>query len=88
MTVTCENKFQTQHLTILKTLIPLCKYTSDRWNFNLWGIIAVIYHIYIESGLYNLLYGKNQVWVYKIIFIKQTMSNWKDHYSFTRFVIV
>ena len=59
MRVICERLFQTQQLTMKNILIPLCKNTSDRYHFfNILRIIAIVYHIYIESELYNLAYGK------------------------------
>ena len=34
-----------------KMLIPLCKYSTDRYHFNILIIITIIYHIYIEFEL-------------------------------------
>ena len=51
-----------------KMFIPLCKNTNDRYHFNIMRIIAIIYHIYIESELYNLAYGKVKVGPIKYIF--------------------
>ena len=60
MRVTCERIFQRQHLTNKKQLIPLCKNTIERYHFNILIIINIIYHIYIESELYQLEYGRAQ----------------------------
>ena len=53
--------FQSKHPTIKKILVPLRKYNSDRYNFNILIIIAITNHIYIESELYNLEYIKIKV---------------------------
>ena len=46
-----------------------------------------MYHIYIESKLYNSAYGEKQGWVYEIGFFKKTMVKCQDHDSFKRYVI-
>ena len=67
-----------------KMLIPLRTHSSDRYHFNVLIIIAIIYPIYIESGLYNLSYGEKQGWVHAMEFLEKTMGELKDNYSFTR----
>ena len=47
----CDIICQRQHLPMKTILIPLCKHSSDRYHFNILIIIAIIYHIYIESGV-------------------------------------
>ena len=47
-------------------LIPLFKHSNEVYNSNKLIIIAIIYQIYIEGEWYNLAYGENQGWVYKI----------------------
>ena len=51
-----------------KMLVPLCKNIRDRYHSNILRTIAIIYHIYIESELYNLAYEKNQSWPHKMEF--------------------
>ena len=59
MRVSSENIFQIKHQTTKNMLIPLCKNTSDRYNFNILIIISIDCNIYIESELYNLAHGEN-----------------------------
>ena len=41
--------------------MPLCKHYINRYHLNMLIIIYIIYHIYIGSELYNLVYGKIKV---------------------------
>ena len=58
--VTCERIFQRQHLTMKTMLVTLCKNTSERYHFNILIFINILYHIYVESELYQLAYGRGQ----------------------------
>ena len=49
MRVIYGSKLQRQHELMKKLLIPICKHSSGRYYFNILRIIAIIYHIYIES---------------------------------------
>ena len=68
MRVTRESKFQIQHLTIENIFITLCKTTSEIYNFNILRIINILHHIYIENELYQLAYGRGQVFIFKCDF--------------------
>ena len=46
-------------------------------------IITIIYHIYIECELYNLVYKKPSYFV-ELELINSTMGHCKDQYSFKR----
>ena len=51
--------FQMQHKQMTKILIPLCKYSTDRYHLYILIIITIIYHIYIKCELYILAYTNN-----------------------------
>ena len=44
-----------ENINLRKMVIPSCKHSSDRYNFNILGVIVIVYQVYIERELYNLL---------------------------------
>ena len=70
--------------TNFKTLITLCKNSSDRYHFKLLRNIAITYHIYIDSEYYNLEYGERQGQAYEMEVLEKTMGKWQDHDYFKR----
>ena len=87
MRVTYENIFQRQHTTMKKPLITLCKNTSKIYYLNILRIITIMYHNYIESGLYQLAYGRCENWIFQVELLNKTMGKCKYHDYFTRDVI-
>ena len=83
MRVICAKLFQSHHQQMTKILISLCKQSTDIYNFNILRIITIIYHIYIECELYNLVYKKPSYFV-ELELINSTMGHCKDQYSFKR----
>ena len=54
MRIICEGLFQREHRQMTKLSIPLYKHSTNGYHLNILRIIAIVYHLYIESGLYNL----------------------------------
>ena len=61
MRIICEGLFQREHRHMTKLSIPLYKHSTNGYHLNILRIIAIVYHLYIESGLYNLAYAKVKV---------------------------
>ena len=71
--------FEIQYKQMRKLSVPLCKTSPDRYYCNILGIITLVYHMYIEYEIYNLVYIRNPGFLYESKFTEVTMGKWDDH---------
>ena len=60
MIVTQERMMQRKQLATKNMLLNLSENTFERYHLNILIIINILNHIYIESELYQLEYGRAQ----------------------------
>ena len=82
MRETCNKIYRKQYIQLRDIFITLFLESHDIYYLNIFIMIKLLYHLYIEHEIYYLSYFKNKTNINDNLFIKIAINDWDDFITF------